>query len=41
MINSDHYVNENKIEHNKNWPHAPDKRYRILIVQDLEKKMCY
>ena len=32
MINSDNYVNENKIEYNKNWPHAPDKRYRILIV---------
>ena len=32
MINSDNYVNENKIEHNKNWPPAPDKWYRILIV---------
>ena len=26
MINSDDYTNENKTEHNKNWP------YRILII---------
>ena len=25
-------INENKTEHNKNWPHAPDHTYRILIV---------
>ena len=29
MINC---VNENKIEHNKNWPYIPDHRYRILII---------
>ena len=32
MINSDDYVNENKTEHNENWPYIPDKPYRILIV---------
>ena len=32
MINFDHYVNENKIEHNKNWPYTPNYPYRILIV---------
>ena len=32
MINFDDYVNENKIEHNKNWPNIPDHPYRILIV---------
>ena len=32
MINFDDYVNENKIEHNKNWPHTPDHAYRILII---------
>ena len=32
MINFDDYVNENKIEHNKNWPYIPDHPYRILIV---------
>ena len=32
MINVDDYVNENKIEHNKNWPYTPDHPYRILIV---------
>ena len=25
-------INENKTEHNKNWPHAPDHTHRILIV---------
>ena len=29
MINC---VNENKTEHNKNWPYIPDHRYRILII---------
>ena len=32
MINFDNYVNENKTEHNKNWPHTPDHPYRILII---------
>ena len=32
MINFDGYVNENKTEHNKNWPYAPDHPYRILII---------
>ena len=32
MINFADYVNENKIEHNKNWPYTPDDPYKILIV---------
>ena len=32
MINFDNYVNENKIEHNKNQPYIPDHPYRILIT---------
>ena len=32
MINFNEYVNENKTEHNKNWPHTPDHPYRILII---------
>ena len=32
MINFDDYVNENKTEHNKNWPCAPDHPYRILLI---------
>ena len=32
MINFDDYVNENKTEHNRNWPYIPDKTYRILII---------
>ena len=32
MINSDNYTNENKIEHNSNWPYIPDHPYAILIV---------
>ena len=32
MINFDDYVNENKIEHNKNWSYIPDHPYRILIT---------
>ena len=32
MINFDDYVNENKTEHNRNWPYIPDKPYRILII---------
>ena len=32
MINFDDYVNENKTEHNKNWPYIPDHPYIILII---------
>ena len=32
MINTDNYVNDNKTEHNKNWPYTPDHPYRILII---------
>ena len=32
MINFDDYVNENKTEHNKNWPYILDRSYRILII---------
>ena len=32
MINFDDYTNENKTEHNENWPYIPDKPYRILII---------
>ena len=38
MINFDDYVigiafNENKTEHNKNWPYIPDDPYRILVIR--------
>ena len=32
MINFDDYTNENKINHNLNWPYIPDHPYRILII---------
>ena len=33
MINFDNdNVNENKTEHNENWPYIPDHPYRILII---------
>ena len=32
MINFDEYTNENKREHNPNWPYIPDHPYRILII---------
>ena len=32
MINFDDYVNENKTEHNKNWPYIPNHPYRILTI---------
>ena len=32
MINFDDYVNENKTEHNENWPYTYDHPYRILII---------
>ena len=28
MINFDHYVSENRTEHNRNWPYTPDHPYR-------------
>ena len=39
MINFDDYVDENKTEHNKNWPYIPDKPYRILII-GIWKNKC-
>ena len=27
------HVNENKTEHNKNWPYTPDHPYRIIILE--------
>ena len=33
MINFDEYTNENKKEHNLNWPYIPDHPYRILIIR--------
>ena len=32
MINFDEYTNENKREHNLNWPYIPDHLYSILII---------
>ena len=32
MINFDEYTNENKKEHNLNWPNIADHSYRILII---------
>ena len=32
MINFNNYTNENKTEHNKNWPYTPDHLYRKLII---------
>ena len=32
MIKFDEYTNENKKEHNLNWPYIPDHLYRILII---------
>ena len=32
MINFDEYTNENRKEHNLNWPYIPDHPYRILII---------
>ena len=32
MINFDEYTNENKKEHNLNWPYISDYPYRILII---------
>ena len=32
MINLDDHTNENKTEHNLNWPYILDHPYRILII---------
>ena len=32
MINFDDYVNENRTEHNPNWPYTLDHPYGILII---------
>ena len=32
MINFDEYTNENRVNHNPNWPYIPDHPYRILII---------
>ena len=42
MINFDEYANENKKEHNVNWPHIPDHPYRTLIIggSGTGKKKC-
>ena len=32
MINYDEYTNENKKEHNLNWPYIPDHPYRKLMI---------
>ena len=32
MINFDDYTNENKTEHNPDWPYIPDHPYRIIII---------
>ena len=32
MINFNNYTNENKTEHDLNWPYVPDHPYRILII---------
>ena len=36
MINFDDYTNENKTNHNLNWPYIPDHPYRILIIGGSE-----
>ena len=33
MINFDDYANENKTEHNLNWPYIPDHSNRILLIR--------
>ena len=42
MINFDDCANENKIEHNKNWPYIPDHPYRILTMRGFRiwKNKC-
>ena len=33
MTSFDEYTNENKVNHNPNWPYIPDHPYRILIIE--------
>ena len=32
MINFDEYTNEDRVNHNPNYPYMPDHSYRILII---------
>ena len=32
MVNFDNVTNENKVEHNPNWPYILDHSYRIIII---------
>ena len=32
IIDFDDVTNENRTEHNPNWPYIPDHPYRILII---------
>ena len=32
MINFDDYTNENKTQHNEDWPYIPDHPHKILII---------
>ena len=34
MINFNDYTNENKLNHNLDWPYIPYHPYRILIIGD-------
>ena len=34
MVDFDEVTNENKTEHNPNWPNVPDHPYGILIIGD-------
>ena len=36
MINFDDFANENRTEHNRNWPYIPDHPNRILIIGGSE-----
>ena len=38
IINFDDYTNNNKTEHNLNWPYIPNHPYRILIIGGLESR---
>ena len=38
MINLHNYVNENKTEHNKNWPYIPDHPCKISKKSVSKKK---
>ena len=34
MVDFDEVTNENKTDHNPNWPNVPDHPYGILIIGD-------